>query len=205
MRIHTKPAEMAAMNDRMAHPAFPPMPTRRRFVEGLAVTGAASLFWPSFAAVAQTQQPGPAILSGDRFDLTIGPLPVNVTGRRRTATVVNGSLPAPTLQFREGDTVTINVSNRLSVPTSLHWHGILLPSNMDGVPGLSFRGITPGETFTYRFPIRQAGTYWYHSHSGMQEQTGMYGALLLVPREKEPYAYDRDYVILLSAGPTKIR
>jgi CopA family copper-resistance protein len=174
------------------------MPTRRRFVEGLAVTGVASLFWPSLAPAAQTQQPGPAILSGDRFDLTVGPLPVNVTGRRRIATVVNGSLPAPTLQFREGDTVTINVTNRLSVPTSIHWHGILLPSDMDGVPGLSFRGIMPGETFTYRFPVKQAGTYWYHSHSGMQEQTGMYGALILVPREKEPYTYDRDYVIVFS-------
>jgi CopA family copper-resistance protein len=100
--------------------------------------------------------------------------------------------------MREGDTVTINVTNRLSEPTSIHWHGILLPGNMDGVPGLSFRGIMPGETFTYRFPIKQAGTYWYHSHSGMQEQTGMVGALLLVPRDKEPYTYDRDYVIVLS-------
>jgi CopA family copper-resistance protein len=186
----------------MAQILLPPgpfaLPTRRRFVEGLAMTGLAAGLLGRTAARAQMPQPSPAILSGDRFDLTLGPIPVNITGRPRTATAVNGSMPAPTLRFREGDNVTINVTNKLSEPSSLHWHGILLPGNMDGVPGLSFRGIMPGETFTYRFPIKQAGTYWYHSHSGMQEQTGMYGALILVPREKEPYEYDRDYAILLS-------
>ena len=174
-------------------------PTRRRFVQGLAAAGAASALGGPFARAAQPSPvAGPQILSGDRFDLTVSEMPVNITGRPRTATVINGSMPAPSLRMREGDTVTINVTNRLAEPSSIHWHGILLPGNMDGVPGLSFRGIMPGETFTYRFPIRQAGTYWYHSHSGMQEQTGMFGALLLVPREKEPYAFDRDYVIVLS-------
>ena len=172
--------------------------TRRRFVEGLAVTSAlATLPWP-LARAAQLAQPGPAMLSGDRLDLTIGEIPFNVTGRQRVATTVNGSVPAPTLRMREGDTVTINVTNRMREPTSIHWHGILLPGNMDGVPGLSFRGIMPGETFTYQFPIKQGGTYWYHSHSGMQEQTGMYGALILVPKDNEPYTYDRDYVVVLS-------
>jgi CopA family copper-resistance protein len=138
------------------------------------------------------------LLQGSRFDLTVGATPVNFTGRNRIATTVNGSLPGPTLRMRESETVTINVTNTLREPTSIHWHGILLPNAMDGVPGLTFRGIMPGETFTYRFPVRQAGTYWYHSHSGMQEQTGLSGALILEPRKREPYAYQRDYVVMLA-------
>ena len=130
--------------------------------------------------------------------LAIGERAANFTGRPRVATVVNGSLPAPTLRWREGDTVTIRVRNELAEPTSIHWHGLVLPANMDGVPGLSFHGIAPGETFTYRFPLRQSGTYWYHSHSAFQEQTGLYGALVIEPREPEPFAYDREHVVLLS-------
>ena len=132
------------------------------------------------------------------FDLAIGERAANLTGAPRIATVVNGSLPAPTLRWREGDTVTIRVRNELAEPTSIHWHGLVLPANMDGVPGLSFHGIAPGETFTYRFPVRQSGTYWYHSHSAFQEQTGLYGALVIEPREPEPFAYDREHVVLLS-------
>lgn len=157
---------------------------------GLATTG---LLGRAGAAAA-----GPSTLTGDRFDLTIEPLPVNITGRPRVATAVNGSVPAPILRFREGDTVTINVTNKLDEPTSIHWHGIKLPNAMDGVPGLTFKGIMPGETFTYRYPIVQSGTYWYHSHSGMQEQTGLYGPLIFDPPVKESYAYDRDYVVMLS-------
>jgi CopA family copper-resistance protein len=138
------------------------------------------------------------MLRGSRFDLTVGSQAVNFTGRNRIATTVNGSLPGPTLRMREGEAVTINVTNTLREPTSIHWHGILLPNAMDGVPGLTFRGIMPGETFTYRFQIRQSGTYWYHSHSGMQEQTGLSGALILEPRKREPYAYQRDYVVMLA-------
>ena len=180
-------------------PPLSSIPSRRRFVQGLAAVGAASACWGPLARAAQAApQLGVPVLTGDRFDLTLAPLPVNVTGRPRTATAINSSVPGPALRMREGDTVTINVTNRLSEPSSLHWHGILLPGNMDGVPGLSFRGIMPGETFTYRFPVKQSGTYWYHSHSGGQEMTGMFGALLLVPREKEPYAYDREYVVHLS-------
>lgn len=160
------------------------------------VGGAAALGAPGWSR-AQTQA-APSILTGDTFDLSIGTQPFNVTGKDRIATSVNNSVPAPTLRFREGDTVTINVTNHLKEPTSLHWHGMLLPSAMDGVPGLSFAGIMPGETFTYRFPVKQSGTYWYHSHSGMQEQTGMYGALILEPKVKESYAYDREHVVLLS-------
>src|SRR6185436_9960815 len=164
--------------------------TRRRFVQGLASAGVLGGFpagW-SFAATAPSQY-GVPVLTGDHFDLTLSSLPVNITGKPRTATVINGSMPGPALRMREGDTVTINVTNRLAEPSSLHWHGILLPGDMDGVPGLSFRGIMPGETFTYRFQVKQKGTYWYHSHSGGQEMTGMFGALLLVPREKESYSY----------------
>ena len=170
-------------------------PSRRRFVQGLSVAGgAATLGFPPLARAFGAQQ----ALSGNEFDLKIGPTPINITGRPRMATAVNGSVPGPTLRFREGDTVKLRVTNSLSEPTSIHWHGLRLPAAMDGVPGLTFAGIMPGEKFTYVFPIRQAGTYWYHSHSGMQEQTGLYGALILEPREPAPYAYERDYVILLS-------
>ena len=111
---------------------------------------------------------------------------------------MNGGIPAPTLRFREGDDITLRVTNRLSVPSSLHWHGLLVPASMDGVPGLSFRGIAPGETFSYRFPARQSGTYWYHAHSRFQEQTGVYGAIVIEPRTGERHRVERDYVILLS-------
>jgi CopA family copper-resistance protein len=171
--------------------------SRRRFVEGLALGAGLVAIGPT-AGYAAEGTDGPPTLRGDRFDLLVGPTPVNITGRQRTATTVNGSIPGPILRVREGDTVTFNVTNRLSEHTSIHWHGILLPNAMDGIPGLTFRGIKPGETFTYRYPIKQSGTYWYHSHSGMQEQTGHYGPLILEPRGPEPYSYDRDYVVMLS-------
>lgn len=171
--------------------------SRRRFVEGLAVVGSvAGLGLP--IPWAKAAKGGPPTLTGNQFDLVIAPMPFNITGRPRTATAVNGSVPGPILRFREGDTVTINVTNKLDEPTSIHWHGIRLPNHMDGVPGLTFKGIMPGETFTYRYPIVQSGTYWYHSHSGMQEQTGLFGPLIFEPRKKEPYAYDREYVVMLS-------
>ena len=111
---------------------------------------------------------------------------------------VNGSLPAPMLRWREGDMVTLRVTNTLDEDASIHWHGIVLPANMDGVPGLSFGGIRPGETYIYRFAVRQSGTYWYHSHSGFQEQQGLYGPLVIDPREPEPVRYDREHVVLLT-------
>ena len=122
---------------------------------------------------------------------------VNITGAVRMATLVNGSLPGPVLRWREGDTVTMRVTNRLATPTSIHWHGMLVPTGMDGVPGVSFPGIAPGETFTYRFTVRQSGTFWYHSHTGFQEQSGLYGALVVEPREADPVRADRDYVVML--------
>jgi len=143
---------------------------------------------------------GPPMLQGSRFDLAYSPVPVNYTGRQRYATAINGSVPAPVLRWREGDTVTLNVTNHLAEDTSIHWHGIILPSAQDGVPNISegFMGIRPGETFSYRFPVVQNGTYWYHSHSGFQEQTGAYGAIIIDPKEPEPFSYDRDYVVVLS-------
>jgi CopA family copper-resistance protein len=138
------------------------------------------------------------VLTGTDFDLRIGPIPINITGSDRTAFAVNGSVPAPLLRWREGDTVTLRVANSLHEDASIHWHGILLPANMDGVPGLSFHGIRPNETYTYRFNVRQAGTYWYHSHSGFQEQQGVYGPLVIESREPEPFKYDREHVVLLS-------
>ena len=124
---------------------------------------------------------------------------MNVTGSPKIAITVNGSIPAPTLHWKEGDTVTLRVANTLhEEDASIHWHGILLPANMDGVPGLSFHGIRPGETYVYRFKVRQAGTYWYHSHSGFQEQQGLYGPLVIHPSQPEPFRYDREHVVMLT-------
>jgi CopA family copper-resistance protein len=174
-----------------------PAVSRRRFVQGIAAASApAVLSFPFRCAFANT--PGAPLLSGRDFALEIGPVPVNITGRPQMATGVNGQVPAPILRWREGDTVTLAVTNRLSEPASVHWHGIRTPSPMDGVPGLSFDGIAPGETFTYRFPVHQSGTYWYHSHSGFQEQTGLYGSIVVEPRAGYVQAFDRDYVVLLS-------
>ncbi|MGH8045111.1 MAG: copper resistance system multicopper oxidase, partial [Stenotrophomonas sp.] len=134
-----------------------------------------------------------------QLDLSIGESLANFTGRTRPAITVNGSLPAPILRWREGDTVSVRVANTLQAhPTSIHWHGILLPANMDGVPGLSFNGIAPGESYQYRFTLKQSGTYWYHSHSMFQEQAGLYGALIIDPLQPAPYRFDREHVILLS-------
>lgn len=139
------------------------------------------------------------VLSGTEFDLDLEETLVNFTGAPRFAHAVNRSIPAPILRWREGDTVTLRVSNRLADDyASIHWHGILLPANMDGVPGLSFNGIAPGETYVYRFTVTQSGTYWYHSHSAFQEQLGLYGPLVIDPREPEPFEYDREHVVLLS-------
>src|SRR6516225_8413236 len=169
---------------------------RRRFVQGLAAAGGLVLGGgPLARALAAGSQP---VLSGAQFALEIGPMPINITGRPRTATAINGQVPGPILRWREGDTVTLAVTNRLSEPTSIHWHGIRTPSPMDGVPGLSFVGIAPGETFTYRFLVHQSGTYWYHSHSGFQEQTGVFAPIVIEPKGGYAQRFDRDYVVMLS-------
>jgi FtsP/CotA-like multicopper oxidase with cupredoxin domain len=136
---------------------FAPPLTRRRFMQAAAAIGAASVFpWPLRTVLAAPIRT--PVLSGTEFQLEIGPVPMNVTGRPMTATGINGQIPAPILRWREGDTVTLAVTNRLSEPNSIHWHGVRTPSPMDGVPGLSFRGIPPGETFVYRPSIRAAPT-----------------------------------------------
>jgi L-ascorbate oxidase len=142
-----------------------------------------------------------ATLSGalaGTYDLTIDEKSVNLTGSDRTGMAINSTIPGPVLRFKEGEALTINVTNKLNVDTSIHWHGLILPYKQDGVPGISFDGIKPGTTHTYRFPAQQNGTYWYHSHSGLQEQAGVYGAIVIEPKAREPFRYDREYVVVLS-------
>ncbi len=172
--------------------------SRRRFVQGLASGGvlAGMGLIPNLASTAPSVEV--PILEGPTFDLTIDEVSVNFTGRPHRATAINGSIPAPTLRMREGDNITIRVTNNMSVTSSIHWHGLILPTNMDGVPGLSYAGIKPGETYVYQFTAVQNGTFWYHSHSGYQEQTGMYGSIVIESRNAEPVQFDRDYVVLLS-------
>tara|TARA_R110001592_G_scaffold254129_3_gene517532 strand:+ start:81635 stop:83512 length:1878 start_codon:yes stop_codon:yes gene_type:complete len=174
--------------------------SRRQFVTGVVAGSTLYSLGSSWRAAAQ---PGTSLslipeLSGIEFDLDIGYQPVNFTGRERLATAINGSVPGPTLRWREGGRVTLRVKNHLAHDSSIHWHGIILPTGMDGVPGLSFDGIKPGESFEYQFDVNQSGTYWYHSHSGFQEQTGVYGAIVIDPRDQDPVAYDRQYVVQLS-------
>nr|WP_230089656.1 copper resistance system multicopper oxidase [Herminiimonas contaminans] len=176
--------------------------SRRRFVKGLAAGGVLlGVSTPLRHVLAQdviASGTAAPVLKGTQFDLVVAESPVNFTGKPAIATTINGTLPAPTLRWKEGETVTIRVTNRLAVSTSIHWHGIILPFQMDGVPGISFNGIAPGETFTYRFKVQQSGTYWYHSHSGFQEQTGMFGAIIIDPAEGKDIAADREHVLLLS-------
>ncbi|MBS4150951.1 copper resistance system multicopper oxidase [Pseudomonadota bacterium DY0742] len=173
--------------------------SRRTFVKSLAAGGAVAGLGLWRQPVWALTSPGqPTVLSGTEFDLTIDSMSVDFTGKRRTAMAINGSIPGPLLRWREGDTVTLRVRNRLPHDTSIHWHGILLPANMDGVPGFSFAGIAPDGMYEYRFKVKQSGTYWYHSHSAFQEQLGVYGPLIIDPKEPEPFAYDRDYVVFLS-------
>jgi len=173
--------------------------SRRTFVKGLtagAILGGLGLWrTPLWAATSFGET---NVLSGTEFDLFIGETPVNITGSPRTALTINGGIPGPLLRWREGDTVTLRVKNRLTDMTSIHWHGIILPANMDGVPGLSFGGIAPDGTYVYQFKVKQNGTYWYHSHSGFQEQVGVYGPLVIEAKEPEPFEYDRDHVVMLT-------
>lgn len=173
--------------------------SRRTFVKGLAAGGVLAGLGLWRTPVWAVTSPGePNVLAGTEFDLYIGETPVNITGNPRTAMTINGGIPGPLLRWREGDTVTLRVKNKLKDTTSIHWHGILLPANMDGVPGLSFHGIEPDGMYVYQFKVRQNGTYWYHSHSGFQEQSGVYGPLVIDAKEPEPFQYDRDYVVMLT-------
>lgn len=172
-----------------------PLLSRRRFLQaagaGLFVLGS-----PRLDGWARNQTH--AVLTGTRFDLRIGEAPFNFTGNRRIGTVVNGQIPGPLLRWRQGDTVTLRVANRLNVRSSIHWHGMILPADMDGVPGLSFAGIPSGGEYLYRFEVNQSGTYWYHAHSRFQEQTGLYGPIVIERRGGERFPAERDYVVMLS-------
>jgi CopA family copper-resistance protein len=176
--------------------------SRRTFIKTLGAGGVVAglgVWRQPVWAVARPGQPNDqGVLAGTEFDLNIDSLSVNFSGRDRTAMAINGSIPGPLLRWREGDTVTLRVSNRLPQDTSIHWHGILLPANMDGVPGFSFAGIAPDGLYEYHFRVKQSGTYWYHSHSAFQEQLGVYGPLVIDPLEPEPFAYERDYVVMLT-------
>lgn len=137
-------------------------------------------------------------LAGTDIALRIGHTEWLVDRRQGHAVTINGTVPGPLIRLKEGQIARIAVTNDLHEDTSIHWHGLILPFHMDGVPGVSFPGIKPGETFVYEFPVVQAGTYWYHSHSGLQEQEGHYGPLIIEPRDADPVAFDREYVVVLS-------
>lgn len=177
--------------------------SRRSLLQGAGAYGALAAMeslLPSYVRASATdaaaqQQPS---LSGNVIDLTIAETPFRIGKQTTTATTINGTVPGPILRLREGQEVTLNVTNRLKETASIHWHGVLVPPEMDGVPGVSFAGIKPGTTFTYRFPIKQYGTFWYHSHSGGQEQAGVYAPIIFDPIEPDPFKYDREYVVMLS-------
>jgi len=172
---------------------------RRTFVKGIAATAFMGIASTNIeAGLTRKNINNSNTLSGKEFFLDIDYTRVNLTGKNAVATTINGQIAGPTLVWQEGDTVTIHVTNHLKKSSSIHWHGIILPPSMDGVPGISFNGIPPGKTFTYTFKVQQHGTYWYHSHSGYQEQTGMYGAIVIKPKKREPFKYHKDYVVLLS-------
>ncbi len=175
---------------------------RREFLKQTGMGGlalAAATYLPAWARSGRANNTvGIAALSGPVFDLEISQMQHRVAGKSARTVLVNRQLPAPLLRWREGEDITLRVTNHLQETTSIHWHGILLPFQMDGVPGVTFPGIQPGETFVYKFPLKQGGTYWYHSHSGFQEQLGHYGPIVIEPLADEPYQYDRDYVVVLS-------
>ena len=191
----------------MSEPAHSPsMISRRSVLRGatasLTAAGLVHGGWGRIIA-APTARAAAADATASVWDLAIAKRTISVGGRESTATLINGSLPGPLLRFREGQPVTIRVRNNLEETTSIHWHGVLVPFDMDGVPGVSFPGIRPGETFTYQYTLRQYGTYWYHSHSGVQEQLGVFGPLVIDPIQPDPFAYDREYIVMLSDWPSQ--
>lgn len=179
-----------------------PRASRRQFIQSIGLTGLAvsqvSLGKSLSRSLSNSGQPALHELSGNQIDLVVGYQAINFSGQSKIATTVNQSLPGPLLRLREGDTVNIRVHNQLAQDTSIHWHGLLLPYQMDGVPGISFAGIRPGQVFNYQFKLQQSGTYWYHAHSGFQEQTGLLGAMVIEPKNGERHQADREHVILLS-------
>jgi len=169
---------------------------RRTLLRSGLALGASSLL-PAWALAGETGR-SPQALTGDEIKLTVGHKMATIDGRAGHAVAVNGTIPGPLIRLKEGQRVRIAVTNGLEEDTSIHWHGLLVPFQMDGVPGVSFPGIKPGETFTYDFPVRQAGTYWWHSHSGLQEQIGHYAPMIIDPAGEDPIPYDREHVVVLS-------
>ncbi|MBO9543445.1 copper resistance system multicopper oxidase [Caulobacter sp.] len=168
---------------------------RRTLLRGALGLSAAGLL-PEWATASEGTRP--VALSGDEIKLTVGHTMAKIDGKAGHAVTVNGTIPGPLIRLKEGQNVRLSVTNTLDEDTSIHWHGLLVPFQMDGVPGVSFPGIKPGETFTYEFPVRQAGTYWWHSHSGLQEQVGHYGPMIIDPAGEDPIPYDREHVVVLS-------
>jgi len=165
----------------------------------LGLLASSELLVPACVLANTTINPGSqTALSGDVIDLTIGEQLFRLDDRTAPAITINGTIPGPIIRLKEGQLATLRVTNRLKEDTSIHWHGLLLPPAVDGVPGVSFAGIKPGATFTYRFPVRQSGTYWFHSHSGGQELAGMYAPMIIDPIGPEPFRYEREYVVMLS-------
>jgi CopA family copper-resistance protein len=178
-----------------------PLINRRHFLEKSLLFGAGATYQsllPAWAQSGRVMAELPGMLSGDDLTLVVESTNSMVAGKNAPHITLNGQFPAPLLRWREGDDLTLRIINRMQEPTSIHWHGILLPFQMDGVPGLSFPGIAANSEFVYRFPVKQAGTYWYHSHSGLQEQIGHYGPIVIDPVDPDPVAYDREHVVLLS-------
>jgi CopA family copper-resistance protein len=173
---------------------------RRAFIGGGAALAAAVGLHPAWAhSVSQgLAAKAKGTLSGEDIRLTVARTELSVDGRAGHAVAINGTVPAPLIRLKEGQNVRLTVENQLNEDTSIHWHGFIVPFQMDGVPGISFPGIRPGQSFTYEFPIKQSGTYWYHSHSGLQEQLGHYGPIVIDPAGPDPVAYDREHVIVLS-------
>lgn len=170
---------------------------RRTLLRGALALSAVGML-PSWARAGEAGR-SPAALSGETIKLTVGHTMARIDGRSGHAVTVNGSIPGPLIRLKEGQNVRLSVTNALAdEDTSIHWHGLLVPFQMDGVPGVSFPGIKPGETFTYDFPVRQAGTYWWHSHSGLQEQVGLYAPMIIDPAGEDPIPYDREHVVMLS-------
>jgi CopA family copper-resistance protein len=175
---------------------------RRRFLKTTVAVGAGLLLHrlsPAYAIDTESTTISSSLNNSTlATDLFIAKHKLNIAGRLAMPTVVNGLLPGPILRYREGDAVTIRVTNQLEETSSIHWHGLIVPADMDGVPGVSFAGIRPGETFIYQFKLIQSGTYWYHSHSGNQEQAGLYGPFIIDPITPDPFSYDSECIVVLS-------
>lgn len=174
--------------------------SRRHLIKSTAALAAASALpmpaWAKGQSLSHARK-GFGEVSGEDIELAIGNHHFATGNRSGHAVAVNGTIPGPLVRLREGQQARLHVTNTLAEDSSIHWHGLLVPFQFDGVPGVSFPGIRPGERFTYDFPIRQSGTYWWHSHSGLQEQAGHYGPIIVESADPDP-RYDRDYVVLLS-------